>query len=658
MMPDKSRVVLSLLLAALVAMSFTAPLANTQAAERKPLFVGAWPYQLPPRGHFNTFVTGALTWYIYHIMIQEPMALYFWANNSYYPWLATKWELTPDQQYFIVHLRKGVKWHNGDDFTAKDVACTFWALYLLNGPVWSMGFIDNVEIVDQYTVKFHIKHASPILYRYILREPIRPYSTYHKYCDLAKQLHDKGVPRTADEFKKAVAEFRNFRPKEYIGTGVLMWTGEITEAEVWLKKNPNHWKNALKFNWVKLINGETPQVTPHVLAKEVDYATHGFPPATEKQFIAEGIRIIRAPIYSGPCLYFNEKIWPLNDVRFRQAIAYAINRTENGYVSLLQSGKPLKYMSGMPDELAEIWLTKETLSKLNPYKYNPQKAAQLLEEIGLKKGSDGYWHYKNGSIVQFELSFPAEYADWSAAGENLAEQLNKFGIKIIPRAITFTQHPHEVWKGNFQLAIRHWGSGSNPHPYFHYRAVFIYWNKGSEGPGIAFPLVQETKCCGKVNITDLLLKSAEGFDEEKQKPYVNKLALIYNELLPGIQLWHRYGNNPALDGVRVTGWPPDSDPIYKNSIYGDNFVVYMLMTGYALRPTPQNMPAGQQPSQPSQPSKPSQPSTPSQPSKPTTPSKPSQPAGPNYALWGTVAVIIIIIIAAAWYLAKRGKKSE
>jgi len=55
-----------------------------------------------------------------------------------------------------------------------------------------------------------------------------------------------------------------------------------------------------QFDKVVLYNGETNDVTPVVLSKNVDYATHGFPPATEKQFTSEGIRILRPPVYSGP----------------------------------------------------------------------------------------------------------------------------------------------------------------------------------------------------------------------------------------------------------------------------------------------------------------------------------------------------------------------
>ncbi|HZC82989.1 MAG TPA: hypothetical protein VE194_01060 [Rubrobacter sp.] len=84
----------------------------------------------------------------------------------------------------------------------------------------------------------------------------------------------------------------------------------------------------------------------------------------------------------------------------------------------------------------------------------------------------------------------------------------------------------------------------------------------------------------------LIIHSASGLDEEDQKATVTKPCKIFNELLSVIPLWERYGNIPALEGERVTGWLPDSDPIYQNSPYEDSFTVMMIMDG-TLKPVGQ-----------------------------------------------------------------------
>ncbi len=129
-------------------------------------------------------------------------------------------------------------------------------------------------------------------------------------------------------------------------------------------KNPKGYlADKIAFDKVVLYNGETPVVTPLVLAGDVDYATHGFPTATEKQYKDMGIRITRAPTYSGPAIYFNQDIYPFNRPEFRQAVAYAVNRDENGKVSLGESGKAPKYLTGFSDNMLNLWLSKEQIDK-------------------------------------------------------------------------------------------------------------------------------------------------------------------------------------------------------------------------------------------------------------------------------------------------------
>src|SRR5437868_15379904 len=81
--------------AAPAAAATAAPAAAATAVAAQPSaggkeFHGAWPYQLPPKGHFNTFATNAiLADGPYRDMLQTPMAIYDWANSKFIPLLAT-----------------------------------------------------------------------------------------------------------------------------------------------------------------------------------------------------------------------------------------------------------------------------------------------------------------------------------------------------------------------------------------------------------------------------------------------------------------------------------------------------------------------------------------------------------------------------------------
>ncbi len=56
---------------------------------------------------------------------------------------------------------------------------------------------------------------------------------------------------------------------------------------------------------------------------------------------------------------------------------------------------------------------------------------------------------------------------------------------------------------------------------------------------------------GELDLAALTIEAGKGSDRDAQAEIVNQLALAYNELLPQIPLWERYGNNPTLEDVRV-----------------------------------------------------------------------------------------------------------
>jgi len=351
-------------------------------------------------------------------------------------------------------------------------------------------------------------------------------------------------------------------------------TATVTEAQLTLVKNPGGlFADQVNFDKLVIYQGETAQVTPLVLAGEIDYATHGFPLATDRAFGDNGIRVVRGPAYTGPAIVFHwDKAAAFQDKRLRQAVAYAINKEESAKITYGESAKVQKFMAGVSDNIVPLWVSAADQAKLNSYAYDVSKAAGLMTAAGYTKGSDGIY-VKDGKKLEFELLFPSDFADWSSAADHAQKALNTFGIKITPRgAIRSAQLP-DVNNGNFQISIMGWGIG-NPHPQASFIQDLRTHNTIPAGGGYKFPLKQ-----GNVDFDALINKMAEGFDTGAQKAPVTEFILAFNDLLPVVPLWERYGNNPVNDKKRVTGWAPDSDPIYKNAFGTDNFTVYQIMMG-------------------------------------------------------------------------------
>jgi peptide/nickel transport system substrate-binding protein len=455
---------------------------------------------------------------------------------------------------------------------------------LMSHSVWK--YVDKIDAPDASTVNFHMKQPSTVVQRYVLRTNTMSDVTYGPWAKRVQALFNGGKTVSDPEGKQLLQEFTNFKPDDVIASGPFKFdTKSITNAQMTLPKNTTAW-NADQVPFDKIINynGETPDVTPLVLSKEIDYATHGFPPSTEQAMQQAGIRVLRPPVYNGGAIYINfDKLGNiLGDKKVRQALAYAIDRDQNAKVTYADSGKGIKYMTGMSDILVPKWMPDADVKALNLYPYDQAKAASMLTDLGWKKGGDGVWVTKDGTRAEFEMLTPAEYVDSATSAQNAAEQLTKFGIKTTVRAITYTQFPVDLDKGNFQLALSGWGASTNPHPFFSYdNNLFLHNTRAinNGGKGMAFDLKQKTDVAGDVDLEKLTLDSADGLDEGAQKANVAKIAKVSNELLPIIPLYERYGNNAALEKVRVQAWPADDDPIMQNAPYADGIVTMLMLTG-------------------------------------------------------------------------------
>lgn len=568
----------ALLLALLVLLlSFGA----VNAQDTKTTFKGAWPYQVPPTGHFNMFATNSLALGIYEQVMFPAMGFYHWADGTYEGLLADKFGYDADNNY-VVTLKSGIQWADGTPVTSKDVVATFNTGYLVGRQAWKL--LTKVEAVDDLTVKFDTSSPSKLLERLILTEPIRPASVYGQFGDAAAPLIAAGTTSGDSTFDALLKKLTDFRPDKPQASGpYIIDPSSITDASIMLVKNP-HGLDAdkVKFDQLQIWNGETEVVTPLVANGDVWYATHGFPPATEKSFIDQGIDIIRGPGYSGPAIYVNYKVAPLDKVEVRQAMAYVINRDQNGFVSLGDSGVAVADMSGMSDALDSAWLTKDQIAQLNTYDTDTDKATSLLEGIGFKKDADGHWMDDQGKPLAFTMEFPSDYADWSAAAENAIEQLNAFGFQITGSAVVSTQQLQDVYDSNFQMAIRNWGVGS-PFPGESYLQPYSRFDgqgtlAGEQAGGMNFD-TNVTYSGGQINVADIAVKSEEGLDVATQKQYVWQLAQSFNELLPIIPLWERHGNNPL--NRKFLNAPAADDPIYINpwGSAADGFTPYLILTG-------------------------------------------------------------------------------
>ena len=537
-------------------------------------FHASWPIDLPPKGVWNYYGASPILSGSYLIeIVYQNLAIYRWADKKWDYLLAESHSATASD--FTVKLRKGVKWDNGSEVTAKDAVASFKLARLVGSAIWN--FATDVEAPDDYTVKFKLSKTSALLERNILRTGIRPASVYGAVADKAWTEFKAGKTAADDSVKAIRKELQDMKVDAPSSNGPYkMDPASLTEAQMTLVRNPGGlFADKVNFDKIVVLNGDTDQITAPILAGDVDYSTSFFPIASEKAFEAQGIKIVRGPFYTGPALYFHWDNAPqFQDPKMRQAIVWALDRDQANHVAYGEKTQAPQWVAGVSDTLLKSWLSADDQKKLTVYKQDTAKAESLLKGAGYAKGTDGIWA-KDGKKLEFEMQYPSDFADWSAVATNISDQLNKFGVKITPRGAPFSTTATDFRNSKFTLAFAPWGTG-NPHPQPSMVRPIREWNTQAIGGGQKYPVKQKTSQ-GDVDFEALLVQ-AEDIDEAKQKDAVKKYATAFNELLPAIPLAERFNNAPINDQKRVAGWPALDDKIFQNG-GGDNFTLILLMDG-------------------------------------------------------------------------------
>ena len=463
---------------------------------------------------------------------EPPIAVLKWATGDYEGMIADEFGWDDDANY-VIKMVEGVAWSDGSPMNADDLMVTFNIFRLRGDAVWAS--MTGIERVDDYTVKFLMDAPSSLVERIILTTNLRAGSLFSDIADRAAMMSSGD-----DGWDELLQELTEFRPESPVSGGpYTILPDTITEANLMMELNPGGFAGDIQnYDMVRMWNGETEVVTPLVANAELHYITHGIPPTTEEDFANRGIDIVRSGMNNGPGIYVNHAVYPLNRVEVRQAIAYAVDRIQNGVVSLGESGVAVEYMTGMSDGLSEAWLSDETLDSLTYYEHDLMKAEELLTSIGFSRNDDGGWVDDNGDTLSFELTFPQEFADWSAAAENAVAQLNDFGFDISARGVQFQQHPQDIYSSNFEMAIRNWGLG-DPIPGRSYLQAYNRYNgqgqMAGEGAGAGMNFDNNVDYSGGMaNVFDLSNQSSQGVDKGTQADLVTQLAMSYNELLPAI----------------------------------------------------------------------------------------------------------------------------
>ncbi len=393
-----------------------------------------------------------------------------WARDgkTVIPNLCTSWKVGEGGRVYTFYLRKGLKWSDGEPFTADDIM--YWYNdELLNKeitpvfPAWlaPAGEQVKVEKVDNYTVKFRFKRPYSLFLEYIATRNASFAAPKH----YLQQFHPKYAPmdKIMEQAKKegfdAWYKLYGNRADLYSNYNLPRLTSWIVSApptptRIIIERNPYYWKVDTAGNQLPYIDRiafdlvqSTEMITLKAVQGELDMQERNLA-ITDFTLLMENREKGDYQVYqwdggeTGSAVFFNQNYTKdkfianlLRDIRFRTALSLAINRDEVSQLMFL--GKATPPYTIFPKESMQ---SDPAIRKL--YEYNVSEANKLLDSMGLtKKDKDGFRLRPDGKPIQLTIITNTGHAVHTDTMQLIAQYWSKVGIKTavdpLPRALWY-----------------------------------------------------------------------------------------------------------------------------------------------------------------------------------------------------------------------------
>lgn len=328
------------------------------------------------------------------------------------PNLAESWSMVDDLTWQF-NLRKDVTFQNGEPFNAAAVVKAL--TYVRSSPTPPRGLspktFDSVEAKDDYTII--IKTAK--------KDALMPNRLTSPNTGIL-------APAAYTAANGPVNAFGT-------GTGPFILTKEVKEQSLSLVKNPKYWGGEVKLDEVKVLYIPDSQVRAGMLKTgEIDIDIH-VPVEQVPVLEAEtSVTVYKVENPRTTTLHLNMSRPPFNDVRVRQAVAYALDKEAIVVATLENAGSP----AVGPIAPSEVWVN----PNLTGYPYSPDKAKALLAEAGIQPGklTVGLWTYPTR----------ANLPPTAVAIQNM---LSKVGINVEIRIAQYDPMEPDVLAGKFDMFI-------------------------------------------------------------------------------------------------------------------------------------------------------------------------------------------------------------
>ena len=415
--------------------------------------------------------------------------------------LAESWDISKDGLVITFHLRKGVRWHDGQPFTAEDVLFTYRLTIDPKTPTAYAGDflkVKKAEVLDAHT------------FRVTYDKPFAP-----ALMSWGSSVMPKHLLEGKDVTKSPLA-------RHPIGTGPYRFKEWKTGQKIVLVYNPDY------FEGRPFLDGRIMRIIPDMATMFLELRARGidqmgltplqYTRQTENQYFRTHFRKYRYLSFSYTYLGFNLQNPMFADRKVRQALACAVNKEELIDGVLLGLGKEASgpFKPGTWQHNADV----------KRFPFDPKKTLELLAEAGWRDTDGDGILDKKGQRFEFELLVNQGNEVRAKTAEIVQRRLAEVGISVKIRVIEWAAFIKEfINKRRFDAVILGWTIPMDPD-------LYDVWHSSKTGPS------ELNFISYKNEEVDALLESGRStFDRAERKRCYDRIQVILAEDQPYIFLY-------------------------------------------------------------------------------------------------------------------------
>ena len=482
-------------------------------------------------------------------LVYETLFAYNLLTGDLEPQLAARLEVV-DATTFRVTLQNGTRWQDGQPLTSADVLYSFELAKrhgLVYTPFWD--FVASVTADDErtLTIRLNPQNLNPDLVRHFLA---------------TVRILPQHVWSNLEQTEPSLLLYANLNP---MGSGPYTLR-EFNPERVVLQRNDNYWGQAI---W----GLPAPRYIVHPIFASNEAGNLALELGqvdVSQQFAPEIWRMwernlpistwLREPPYhipgSIPLMFINVNTKGLDNPQVRRAIAYAINYPLIAETAMSKFSVPANSSLIIPDGGEKRFFNAELVERYG-WSFDPQRAVEILEELGARKGGDGIYVLPDGTrLGPWRVQAPFGWTDWNHALEIVSSNAMAVGIDIQTHFPEFPVASANMANGTFDLALWFVAGVGPANPWQRFRDVMD--NRGV--PPVGETAFWNFNRYNNPKVGELLDRIA-GADEATQQQLFGELDSIFMADVPAIPLMYRPLGFFQFNESVWMGFPSAANPV-------------------------------------------------------------------------------------------------